>query len=113
VERDDRAVVPYTIRGVIWYQGEANDGTEEHAYHYRHLFGFPFLLGIVWPFGGPGVLAFLGCTRFGWRKQLGPGRSPVLFVQLANYQTNGSGPGLAANRSTETAPRQHWNGQSH
>jgi sialate O-acetylesterase len=61
-------LAPYTIRGVIWYQGEANAGIDEHAYHYRHL--FPTMIQ-------------------DWRNRWGQGDFPFLFVQLANYQTNG------------------------
>jgi sialate O-acetylesterase len=61
-------LVPYAIRGVIWYQGESNANTDEHAYEYRHL--FPTMIQ-------------------DWRNRWGQGDFPFLFVQLANYQTNG------------------------
>ena len=50
---------PYAIRGVIWYQGEAN---RERADKYAELFG-----------------AMIG----GWRAAWGQGAFPFLFVQLA------------------------------
>jgi len=53
-------LVPYAIRGVIWYQGEANVG---RAYQYRKL--FPALIS-------------------SWRKAWGY-EFPFLFVQLANF----------------------------
>lgn len=55
-------VIPYTIRGVIWYQGESNAG---RAYQYREL--FPLMIK-------------------DWRKQWKQGDFPFYFVQLANYK---------------------------
>jgi len=55
---------PYAIRGVIWYQGEANC---RNAAQYRRL--FPVLIG-------------------DWRKAWGQGDFPFLFVQLAPYLGN-------------------------
>ena len=60
-------LTPFAIRGVIWYQGESN-ASEAHAYRYRRLFG-----GMIQD----------------WRNRWGQGDFPFLFVQLANYQTNG------------------------
>ena len=57
---------PYAIRGVIWYQGEANAGRSEA---YCSLF--------------PALIA-------DWRAQWGQGDFPFLFVQLAPYK--GTGP---------------------
>lgn len=54
-------LIPYAIRGVIWYQGESNVG---RAYQYRKL--FPALIK-------------------SWRRNWGQGDFPFLFVQLANY----------------------------
>jgi len=54
-------LIPYTIRGVIWYQGESNAGS---AYQYRELFK---------------------TLITDWRNQWGQGDFPFLFVQLANY----------------------------
>lgn len=53
-------ILPYTIKGVIWYQGESN---ESRADEYRVL--FPDLIK-------------------DWRKQFGLGDFPFLFVQLPN-----------------------------
>ena len=53
-------VIPYGIKGVIWYQGEAN---RTRAYQYRELF--------------PGTIS-------NWRQDWGQGAFPFLFVQLAN-----------------------------
>ncbi len=54
-------LIPYALRGVIWYQGE-ND--VKNARDYRAL--FPALIR-------------------GWRKDWGQGDFPFLFVQLAGY----------------------------
>jgi len=55
-------LIPYGIRGAIWYQGESNAG---RAYQYQTL--FPTLIE-------------------DWRKQWNQGDFPFLFVQLANFQ---------------------------
>jgi sialate O-acetylesterase len=54
-------VIPYGIRGFIWYQGESNAGA---AYDYRKL--FPMMIR-------------------DWRQRWGQGNIPFLYVQLANY----------------------------
>jgi len=54
-------VLPYTIRGAIWYQGESNAG---RAHEYRTLF--------------PTMIT-------NWRKDWGQGDFPFLFVQLASF----------------------------
>jgi sialate O-acetylesterase len=54
-------LIPYGIRGAIWYQGEANAG---EAFRYRKL--FPAMIN-------------------GWRRAWGEGEFPFFFVQLANY----------------------------
>jgi sialate O-acetylesterase len=55
-------LLPYAIRGVIWYQGESNVGRERQ---YRTLF--------------PAMIA-------GWRSAWGEGDFPFLFVQIAPYR---------------------------
>lgn len=55
-------VIPYGIRGFLWYQGEAN---ESEAYQYRKL--FPMLIT-------------------DWRKRWGQGDLPFLYAQLANFK---------------------------
>jgi sialate O-acetylesterase len=72
-------LTPYGIRGVIWYQGESN-ASEAHAYKYRRLFGDMIE---------------------DWRNRWGEGDFPFLFVQLANFQTNGWWPILRESQ-TET-----------
>lgn len=54
-------LLPYAIRGVIWYQGEANVGRERQ---YQTLF--------------PAMIA-------DWRRLWGEGDFPFLFVQIAPY----------------------------
>ncbi|HSE20434.1 MAG TPA: sialate O-acetylesterase [Pyrinomonadaceae bacterium] len=55
-------LVPYAIRGAIWYQGESNAG---RAYQYRTL--FPTMIR-------------------NWRNVWAEGDFPFYFVQLANWQ---------------------------
>jgi sialate O-acetylesterase len=60
-------LIPYGIRGAIWYQGESN---ASRYLQYRKLFP-----------------AMIRC----WRKAWGEGDFPFYFVQLANYmQRNGN-----------------------
>jgi sialate O-acetylesterase len=54
-------IVPYGIKGVIWYQGEANAG---RAVAYRTL--FPLMIN-------------------SWREKWGEGDFPFLYVQLADF----------------------------
>ena len=55
-------LLPYAMRGVIWYQGEANVGRERQ---YQTLF--------------PAMIA-------DWRRSWGEGDFPFLFVQIAPYR---------------------------
>lgn len=55
-------LVPFAIKGVIWYQGESNAG---HAAEYRALFGSMIT---------------------DWRERWGEGDFPFLFVQLASFR---------------------------
>ncbi|HEX2948831.1 MAG TPA: sialate O-acetylesterase, partial [Armatimonadota bacterium] len=54
-------IIPFGIKGAIWYQGESNAG---RSYQYRKLF--------------PAMIT-------SWRKAWGEGDFPFIFVQLANY----------------------------
>jgi len=65
-------LVPYAIRGAIWYQGESNAG---RAYQYRELF--------------PAMIK-------SWWKTWPQGGFPFLFVQLANYMQTKDEPGESA-----------------
>jgi sialate O-acetylesterase len=55
-------LIPYGIKGFIWYQGEANVAD---AYNYRKL--FPMMIT-------------------DWRQRWSQGNLPFLYVQLANFQ---------------------------
>ncbi len=73
-------LIPYAIRGVIWYQGEANAA---QGVEYRTLF--------------PRMIT-------DWREKWDEGDFPFLFVQLANYQTLQSKPsegGMAVIREAQ------------
>ncbi len=61
-------LVPYTIRGAIWYQGEANAG--RHA-QYQELLSL--MIG-------------------DWRQRFGQGDFPFYIVQLANYMKRAEAP---------------------
>jgi sialate O-acetylesterase len=65
-------LVPYAIRGAIWYQGESNAG---RAYEYRTLF--------------PAMIR-------NWRDAWGQGDFPFLFVQLAPFMKIVTEPGESA-----------------
>jgi hypothetical protein len=55
-------LIPYAIKGVIWYQGESNN---QKPFEYRTLF--------------PRLIA-------DWREKWGQGDFPFLFVQIAPYK---------------------------
>ena len=65
-------ILPYAIRGAIWYQGESNAG---RAYEYRKL--FPLMIE-------------------SWRKVWGQGDFPFLFAQLANFMARKDQPADSA-----------------
>src|SRR5207253_9420881 len=54
-------LIPFAMKGVIWYQGEANAG---RAYQYRQA--FPLMIT-------------------DWRKHWNQGNFPFYFVQLASF----------------------------
>ncbi len=58
-------LIPYAVKGAIWYQGESNAG---RAHQYRTL--FPTMIQ-------------------DWRKQWGLSDLTFLFVQLANFKSGG------------------------
>lgn len=62
-------LMPFSIRGAIWYQGESN---ENRAYQYRTL--FPTMIN-------------------SWRTNWGIGDFPFIFVQLANFRPPAEQPG--------------------
>lgn len=61
-------LLPFAIKGAIWYQGESNAG---RAYQYRALF--------------PGMIK-------DWRMAWGRGDFPFYFVQLANFMARKADP---------------------
>ena len=65
-------LVPYAIRGAIWYQGESNSG---RAYQYRTLF--------------PDMIR-------DWRQSWGQGDFPFIYVQLANFRKRDDQPSESA-----------------
>ena len=62
-------LIPYAIKGAIWYQGESNAG---RAYEYKTL--FPTMIR-------------------NWRSDWGQGDFPFLFVQLAPFYKKTDAPG--------------------
>lgn len=62
-------IVPYAIRGVIWYQGESN---ADRAYQYREM--FPLMIQ-------------------NWRDIWGQGDFPFYWVQLADFEKEKPQPG--------------------
>ncbi len=62
-------IIPFAIRGAIWYQGESNAGS---AWQYRTLF--------------PAMIR-------DWRTAWGEGDFPFYFVQLANFMPAAKTPG--------------------
>jgi len=64
-----KPIIPYGIKGAIWYQGESNAG---RAYQYRDLFQ---------------------SMIEDWRVQWGQGYFPFLLVQLANFMDMPNEPG--------------------
>jgi sialate O-acetylesterase len=59
-------LIPYTLRGAIWYQGENNARTVDMAGQYKTL--FPLMIA-------------------DWRTRWGLGDFPFFFVQLANNES--------------------------
>ena len=76
-------LIPFSIQGALWYQGETNAG---RAYQYRT--SFPLMIN-------------------DWRQRFGQGDFPFYFVQLASFNaSNGNsakGSGWAELREAQTA----------
>jgi sialate O-acetylesterase len=64
-------LIPYAIKGAIWYQGESNTNPAQEALDYRRLL--------------PALIA-------DWRSRWGEGNFPFYIVQLANYGTKVTQP---------------------
>ncbi len=62
-------LIPYGIKGAIWYQGESN---ADRAFEYQTI--FPLMIE-------------------DWRQRWGQGEFPFYFVQLANFMARHSEPG--------------------
>ena len=73
-----RSIIPFGIRGAIWYQGESN---RTRAYQYRRL--FPAMIG-------------------DWRRLWGQGDFPFYFVQIAPFNYGGDQGQAAALREAQT-----------
>jgi sialate O-acetylesterase len=58
---------PFTIKGILWYQGESNSG-RDRAHYYRTLF--------------PALIA-------DWRNQFNQGDLPFLYAQISSYNSLG------------------------
>jgi sialate O-acetylesterase len=63
-------LIPYGIKGVIWYQGEANGGVRK----------------------GPEYATLFPRLITDWREHWGQGDFPFIFVQLANFQAPAKAP---------------------
>ncbi len=63
-------LLPYAIKGAIWYQGESNANNKK-AFEYRYLF--------------PAMIK-------DWRTKWQQGNFPFLYVQLANFQAPATKP---------------------
>lgn len=61
-------IVPYAIKGAIWYQGESDSFDDRYPYYER----------------------MMEVLIEGWRDDWGQGDFPFLFVQLANFVHNGN-----------------------
>ena len=74
-------VLPYAIKGVLWYQGESNTG---HPQDYQAL-----MTGLI----------------SDWRKQLARPALPFLYVQLANFMAAKTEPGESGWAAVRDAQR--------
>jgi sialate O-acetylesterase len=63
-------LIPYAIRGVVWYQGESNDQPDESRSYAQT---FPSMIQA-------------------WRTHWGQGDFPFYFVQLANFRASSDRP---------------------
>ena len=64
-------ILPYGIRGAIWYQGERNARTVDSSKLYAHQ--LPLMIN-------------------DWRRRWGQGDFPFLWVQLPNFKTRNDDP---------------------
>jgi sialate O-acetylesterase len=73
-------LVPYAIRGVIWWQGLANSNPVERAFEYRQL--FPYLIQC-------------------WRKEWGQGDFPFIFAEEPTLKWAYHKPGFMVIREAQ------------
>lgn len=73
-------LVPYAIRGVIWWQGLANSNPVEKAFEYRQL--FPYLIQC-------------------WRKEWGQGDFPFIFAEEPTLKWSYHKPGFMVIREAQ------------
>jgi sialate O-acetylesterase len=71
-------ILPYTVRGILWYQGETNIW---RAYDYRYV---------------------LEMLIHNWRRDFNDGTLPFLVVQLPGFGNNDTHPVLAVVRDSQT-----------
>jgi sialate O-acetylesterase len=72
--------VPYTIKGVIWYQGETNSGLDRVALYNRVL-----------------------STLIGdWRREWHQGNFPFLYAQISSFISPGEGWGMLRDQQRRT-----------
>ena len=71
-------LIPYAIRGAIWYQGENNAGSPNPSLYNIQL---PLLIN-------------------DWRQRWDQGNFPFAWVQLPNYQKRNDNPGAPSNWAT-------------
>ncbi|MBV8629884.1 MAG: sialate O-acetylesterase [Silvibacterium sp.] len=75
----------YTIKGVIWYQGETNSNPERAPLYLKEL---------------PALIA-------DWRSAWGQGDFPFLFVQISNFESPGEGWGIIRDAQRRTLAVAH------
>ncbi len=82
-------LVPYTIKGAIWYQGETNSAPDRAPYYTR------FFSGMIQD----------------WRTKWSEGNFPFLYVQISNFYSPGENWGLLRDeQAANPRRRQHRHG---
>jgi sialate O-acetylesterase len=73
-------LVPYTIKGAIWYQGETNSDPARAPYYSR----------------------FFSAMIQDWRSKWGEGNFPFLYVQISNFDSPGENWGMLRDQQRRT-----------
>jgi sialate O-acetylesterase len=73
-------LVPYTIKGTIWYQGETNSAPDRAPYYDR----------------------FFSAMIQDWRTKWSDGNFPFLYVQISNFDSPGENWGLLRDQQRRT-----------